>query len=188
MVSYSSLLNVLQFCRLKYPISPGGMIPLDNPLVGSKKFPGIHPTILTLSQVMLVTSYKTFIFGLTSQTEELLRIRWRTFRETRPVPGASDSAVTGKQTALVFFRIPLAEAFTTQRSSVGSQAGLSKTERIFRVINMLAILENVRISGHYQFIIIKAIQVRLKRRILVTNFSNQNNKDKIIPNMLFYIT
>lgn len=43
---------------------------------------------------------------------------------------------------------------------------------------MLAILENVSISGHHQFVIVGVLQLRVKGRILVTNFSKQNNKDK----------
>lgn len=105
------------------------------------------------------------------------------------MPGTSNSTIIGEEwRALVFFRIPQAEGPINTEHFSGVSGRTFQNRAISKVINMRAVLENVRISGHHQFVIVEVLQVRVKGRILVTNFSKQNNKDKIIPNLLFCMT
>lgn len=102
---------------------------------------------------------------------------------------ASDCAIIGKKwRALVFFRSSPAEALISTEHCSRVSSWTFQNRAISQVINMLAVLENVQISGHHQFVSTEVLQVRLKGRILVTNFSNQNKKGKITPNVLFSMT
>lgn len=69
---------------------------------------------------------------------------------------APECTIIGKEwRALVFFRIPPAEGLiNTDHFSEGSGRTF-QSKAISKVINMLGVLENVRIPGHHQFVIVE---------------------------------
>lgn len=113
--------------------------------------------------------------------------RMRTLQRAWREPGPLTTILGKAQRALVSLRILLWRLHQHRTPQQGLRQDFPKQSNS-KVINMLAVLENVRISGHHQFVIVEVLQVKLKGKVWVTNFSNQNSRDKIIPNVLLSMT